>query len=239
MANEALGQCHRVALRPLQPQCQRPSPANREKRFEGTGCCTRELPSKPQRRQQIRVAHGDDPAEQVRVPTDELRHRVHSHVGPERQWTLIERRSEGVVHAQDRATLPRSGADGVQVSHRQQRVRRRLQPNQVGHAAQLDPAFGVGHGDAMHGPPAAALASFSEPRDTLVAIIWQGHDRACGELIENRRDPRHAGGEGDRRATFEAADDLFQCLPSRRAVVARVRTALAQHEIRRRARRHV
>ncbi len=91
----------------------------------------------------------------------------------------------------------------------------------------------------MHGPPAAALASFGESRDTLVAVVRQGHNRACGELIENRRDPRHAGGEGDRRATFEAADDLFQCLPARRAVVARVSTALAQHEVRRRAWRHV
>ena len=146
MAREAFGQGHRVALRPLQPQCQRSDPADREKGFEGAGCCARELPGLPQRRQQVRVAHGDDAAEQVRVSADELRHRLHGHVGPERQWTLIERRSEGVVHAQDRATLPRCGADGVQVTHRQQRVRRRLQPNQVGHAAHLDPACGVGHG---------------------------------------------------------------------------------------------
>ena len=51
MTREPLGQCHRVALRTLQPQRQRPSPAHREKRFEGAGCCTRELPSLPQRRQ--------------------------------------------------------------------------------------------------------------------------------------------------------------------------------------------
>ncbi len=105
------------------------------------GVAPDELAGLPQRRQQVRVAHGDDAAEQVRVSTDELRHRLHGHVGPERQWTLIERRSEGVVHAQDRATLPRCSADGVQVSDRQQRVRRRLQPNQVGHAANLDPAW--------------------------------------------------------------------------------------------------
>ena len=47
MSREALGQCHRVALRPLQPQCQCPSPADREKRFEGAGCCTRKLPGLP------------------------------------------------------------------------------------------------------------------------------------------------------------------------------------------------
>lgn len=62
-----------------------------------------------QRRQQVRVSHGNDPAEQVRVSTDELRHRLHGHVGPECQRTLIERRSEGIVHAQDRATLLRCG----------------------------------------------------------------------------------------------------------------------------------
>ena len=31
---------------------------------------------------------------------------------------------------------------------------------------------------------------------------------------------------------FETTDDLFQCLPARRAVVARVRTVLAQYEVR-------
>jgi hypothetical protein len=79
----------------------------------------------------------------------------------------------------------------------------------------------------MHGPPAATLASFGESRDTLIAVVRQGYDRACGELIENRGDPRHAGGEGNRRATFKAADDFFQCLPARRGVVAGVCTALA------------
>ena len=44
MAREALGQCHRVVLRPLQPQCQRPRSADREKSFEGAGCCAREFP---------------------------------------------------------------------------------------------------------------------------------------------------------------------------------------------------
>jgi hypothetical protein len=37
MAREALGQCRRVALRPLQPQCQRPGSADREKRSRAPG----------------------------------------------------------------------------------------------------------------------------------------------------------------------------------------------------------
>ena len=121
---EALGQCHGVLLRALQPQRQRSRPANREKRFEGAGCCARQIAGLPQRGQQVRVAHRDDAAEQVRVSTDELRYRLHGDVGPERQRTLIERSCEGVVHAQDRATLARCSADDVQISNRQQRVRR-------------------------------------------------------------------------------------------------------------------
>lgn len=105
MAREALGQCHRVLLRPRRSASVLTARTAR-KCFEGAGCCTRELPTLPQSRQQICIAHGDHAAKQIRVTTDELRYRLHGHVGPERQRILIERRSEGVVvHSQDRATL--------------------------------------------------------------------------------------------------------------------------------------
>jgi hypothetical protein len=146
MPCEALGQCHRVALSPLQPNGERPGPADREERFERARCCSRELPSLPQRGQQGAVAHGDHSAKQVGVSADELRRRLHRHVGPELERALIERGSECVVHAEDRSRLPRCGADDVQVTHRQHRVRRRLEPDQVGNAAHLDPTRGVGHG---------------------------------------------------------------------------------------------
>jgi len=79
----------------------------------------------------------------------------------------------------------------------------------------------------MHLPPTAALASVGQPCDTLVGIVGQGDDRRGWQLLENRSDRRHARGERDCRATFEAADDLFQGLPARRAVVARVSAALS------------
>ena len=44
MAREALGQRHCVALPPLEPERQRPSPTRREKRFEGAGRCACKLP---------------------------------------------------------------------------------------------------------------------------------------------------------------------------------------------------
>jgi hypothetical protein len=39
-------------------------------------------------------------------------------------------------------------------------------------AAHLDPPCRVGHGDAMDGPPAAALAGLGKPRGPLVAVLW-------------------------------------------------------------------
>ena len=134
------------------------------------------------------VAHGDDAAEQVRVAADELRRRLHGHVGAERQWTLIERRREGVVDAEDRALLPRCRADRVQITDGQQRIRRRLQPDQVRRAAQLDPARRVGHRDALYRPSAAFLTGVGEARDALVAVVGQRHDRARSGA--DRKPPR-------------------------------------------------
>ena len=103
------------------------------------------------------------------MSTDELCRRLYGDVGPESQWTLIERRSEGIVHGKDRATLSGCGADGVQSSPRQQRVRRRLQPNQVGPAARFDPACGVGQGEAMYLPVTGYFCIGSEPAQT---VFW-------------------------------------------------------------------
>jgi hypothetical protein len=44
----------------------------------------------------------------------------------------------------------------------------------------------------MNGPPTAALPSIGEARNTLVAVVRQGHERTGRELIEDRSDPRHA-----------------------------------------------
>ena len=76
-----------------------------------------------QRSEKVRVARRDHAAKQVRVSADELRHGLDGHIGAEHKWTLIEGRGKRIVHAQNRAGLPRCGADDVQVSHQQQRVR--------------------------------------------------------------------------------------------------------------------
>ena len=152
------------------------------------------------------------------MPTDELRHGLHGHVGPERQWTLIKGRCESVIHTEVCA-VPRRwclsqlpSAVGLKVTPpKSSRPRCTSRPNTR-----------IGHGESMHRPSAPALASFGESRDTLVTLIGQGNDRSCRQLIEYCCDPRHAGCERDRRATFQTTDDLFQCLPTRRAVIPSV-----------------
>ena len=59
--------------------------------------------------------NGHDPAKKVGVPTDELRRRLHGYVSHKCQRPLIERRSEGIVHAKDRARLSRHAATSAEV----------------------------------------------------------------------------------------------------------------------------
>jgi hypothetical protein len=65
MASEALGKFHCILLRPFQPYCQSPCPANREKSFESAWRCARKLTILPQRLEEVRIVHGNDAAEQV------------------------------------------------------------------------------------------------------------------------------------------------------------------------------
>ncbi len=173
------------------------------------------------------------------MPADELRDRLHGHVGAECQRTLVEGRRKRVVDGQDPPRLPRGGADDVDVGHGQQRVRGRLEPDQVGRGAGLDPARGVGDRDALYRPATAPFSSVGEPRRALVAVVGQRHDRARRELVEDRGDSCHARGEGDRRSAFEAADEILEGFPPRRAIVARVGAAVAEHEVRGGPRWHV
>ena len=50
------------------------------------------------------------------MPADELGHRVHGHISPESQRALVERRREGVVDTENRATFPWRGANDVEIT---------------------------------------------------------------------------------------------------------------------------
>ena len=87
----------------------------------------------------------DRGAEQdVGVPGEVLRHRVHDDVGAELERPLQQRRRERVVHRQQRAAARGPPRPARQVGDLEQRVRRRLEPEQVGAVQRGGDGVGVG-----------------------------------------------------------------------------------------------
>ena len=76
-----------------------------------------------------RVVRRDEAADHVRVAAEVLRRRVDDDVGAELERPLEVGRGEGVVDDDQRAGLVRRLGDGADVDDVQQRVRRRLEPD--------------------------------------------------------------------------------------------------------------
>src|SRR5690349_9671212 len=98
MFRKSFGECHRVFLCAFEPQSERSDAANREKGFESTRSCPCKLPRVSQCGKQFCIAYCDNTPEQVRMSANELGCRLNGHIRAERQWTLIERGCERVVH---------------------------------------------------------------------------------------------------------------------------------------------
>ena len=139
-------------------------------------------------RQCLEVAEGGA------VAADELGCGLQRHRRAEVQRALVQRSGERVVDGHDGAWLARRGADRLEVCHAEQGVGRRLEPDQVGRAAGVDPARRIVQSHALHRPATAIGAGSHQSGDALVAVVRQHHRRAGMELIEDRGDGRHAGG---------------------------------------------
>ena len=101
--------------------CKRPAAADPPETFQGCPVLRRRVRARGVARPAGSRLARDDAAEQVRVSANEFRHRLHRHIGAERQWPLVQRRRERGVDAEKSATLARGRAEHVQVGHRQQR----------------------------------------------------------------------------------------------------------------------
>jgi hypothetical protein len=93
------------------------------------------------------VREDDRPADDVRVPAEELRQRVDDDVGAEADRLLQVGRGERVVDDQERVGLVRDGGDLGDVHDLEERVRRGLDPHEVGRLPRDGRADGVGVGE--------------------------------------------------------------------------------------------
>ena len=156
------------------------------------------------------------------MPADELRRRLDGDIRAEIQRPLIERRREGVVHGEDRAGLAGRRPDRGEVGHRQERVGWRLEPHEIGRACGANPGRGVLEREPLDRPAVATLALEREPDHALVPVRRKDDPRRARQPGEHRRHGGHPRGERHGAALFEPTHDVFERLPRRCPVAARV-----------------
>ena len=166
------------------------------------------------------------------MAAEELRRGVDDHVGAQRQRLLQQRRRERVVDDHARAGLARRGADRGHVGDVEQRVRRRLEPHQVGLEQLGDPGLRVRRRDALDPPRMVARAGLGDPGDALVAVVGNHEVRAGRQLAQHGVARRHTGRERHGVAALEPAEDLLEGLPGVGRLRAAVQALGAQHEVR-------
>ena len=142
------------------------------------------------------VRGGDDGAEQhVAVAGQVLGHRVHDDVGAELERALEQGRGEGVVDHAEHAALAGGGQQRRQVGDLEQRVGRRLEPEQVGAVEGGQHRLGVGDVDPAHRGRAFGLTDRERGERGVVRGIGRDDGAAVGEQGEGRRHGRHTRGD--------------------------------------------
>ena len=179
---------------------ERLQPAQEEPRRVGRGDDARAAPKLAQPGRRLRIAADDGPEEHVRVTAQVLRRAVQDEVGAVLERAQVNRRRRGRVDEHRR----RVRGGGLEVGHRQEWVRRSLEPDE------LD-ALGRRPGLVeLHVLQAPALELAEESRCPVVAAFGDG-DRGTGleQSQDDRRRRSCTGGEEECLAAVELPEDAF------------------------------
>ncbi len=168
---------------------------------------------------EVGVVGDDGTADGVAVAVQVLRRAVDDDVGTEFERVLEVRREEGVVHAEGRIDRFGDGGDGFDVTESEERVRRRLHPDECRFVA-----HGVGDGVGV-----AGVHEIDGHAETVAEQVLEHRLRPAVEVVE--RDDVVAGADGRRNrgddcgrtrgeghavfAAFERRDALFQRVAGR------------------------
>ena len=118
-----------------------------------------------------------------------------------------------------------------QVGYVQQRVRRRLEPEQTGMLCSLEAAARVLKRQPDIRPATTFLPSSSQADDGLVAIVRQHDLGTGGQQVEDRYAGGQAGGDRDGDVVLEDAQDFLERLPRGRPVVAGIGAVADEEEV--------
>jgi hypothetical protein len=141
------------------------------------------------------VVRGDQrAADDVRVPAHVLGGRVHDHVGAERERLLQVGGGEGVVHDQQRPRVVRHLGERGDVADAEQRVGRRLHPDDPGLARLHGGAHGLDRGQVRRRPvDAPALVDLGEEPEGAAVRVVGDDDVVAG--VAHRAQQAVLGGE--------------------------------------------
>ena len=126
---------------------------------------------------ELEVAHDEGAADHVGVAAGVLGRRVHDDVGAQRQRLLEVRRGEGVVDDEQRAGVVGDRRERLDVADVEQRVGRRLEPDQLGLPGADRGAHRVDVGDRGGGVlDAPRLLDLREqPEGAAVRVVGEHH----------------------------------------------------------------
>jgi hypothetical protein len=173
------------------PQVQGADPAVHEEAVEGRRHRADRVLHEPQPLVMLGRARDRGAADDVGVAAEVLRRRVHDEVGAELERPLVDRGGERVVDRDEGVALARH--DPRDVDHVEQRVGRRLDPDQLrlGPDRALD-SIEVGLVDEVVGQPPAREHLVDQAEGASVEVVRQHDVRA---RRAGRRDHRVLGGE--------------------------------------------
>ena len=140
----------------------------------------------------------DGAADRVGVAADVLRRRVHDDVGAERERLLQVRARERVVDDDERAGRVRALGDRGDVDDLEQRVGRRLEPDQVGRPLErLARDALVRQVDELVVVALRGVELREQPVGAAVDVVDRDRARAGREQLHDRGRRAHAGREAD------------------------------------------
>src|SRR5688572_4656781 len=200
---------HGIAAVALHAHRQRLDAAQGEERVEGAGNRADGVLQETELLLERLVPEDGRAANDIRMPVEVFRRRVHHDVEAVLQRLLDPRRGEGVVADGNDAALARDGGDGLQVDQLEQRIGRGLDPDHF--RIRLDGLLKRPHLGKVRECRAdigRALAHLLEDEIAAAVEVVHGDDvRARVEELQHGADRRHAGGEGEAGfAAFQLRD---------------------------------
>ena len=214
-------------------QRQRAQPAQREPRRERIHVAAEDGAHLSDRRERA-LRPDDRAADDVAVPREVLGDAVHDEIGAERERPHEEGRREGGVDDERQAAGARERAERAQIRHAQERVRERLDEQDLRVRAH-------GRRDGRDVPRGREARAHAEPgpeaREQIgraaVDAFGRQHLAAVARREQRRRDGRHAGREDEPGlGALELGHGPRERL-GRRVAVARVDVRLAARGVRR------